>query len=1306
VLVGDDDPCEKSRCDYTREYTCKIDIGTGPYARQNRTLECGDDSFSAGCRECTHPGTDPNDPNNTCYHKHRWELALTDPGVPPTDIYPGSEVLVECSTCDDVPLGSDTDPVSNAAAKLTCLDNHSRAGAHPVFLNSDDIQNAIAARMRLLLAFAADRLTGGDYTNILYSVGGLRAHPNAKPVCDVEAGPLPISPECLSYGDGFYPSNFELDWCRSMGMPHAYPAAAGAVPWPNPYCGAFNLNNYPPGACRDEYIEAKANILVDIAGRSFRTIVQGRYDDTLAAALPRLDRIFQHLEWFAAGDAERQRGYTSALVKRFFDAAYAGRYADWERGPFGTNDQQAAKDFTLGVANEGRATDAAIIHAAFSATPGPLRPTLLLGTFTDALHATVEHANLLTEMHDLVCRYEGCGTGDTSPVRDFWRIMAALPDAAALNMAINAATKLQEDTPELVQAFRDIRDHHDRLVAALPVPAPDGTVPAEELPAGGEEILDLVAQARRYLESYDGTGIFVDGGKYQVLTVLPHQENLALNNPLTGGGLVPALATLKEEIDDLWNARITVINNLLQQLQTGQEIDGLDAKVHLMGVRLGDLKSRATALNVQQEADEKAYAESLGGLEDMINSGALSGDELFNAPRVEVPALAGNDSAFDGIHDGAGDTILTVAAPRLGAKWTTELRPREQLRFHITGNWSPTCALRNYELPFFPVEELPPYWSPDIGNATTAETGPEGFSIVIGAQGNNADSSTQTESTGDTACGGGSVYIVESKACWSDSESHQSSSEYTENVSIQFSAGIRLPDTPFPDAPAGSLLVVLTDPSPSTTVRAVQVAYRDSVVVAPPPPAGANPDTFAYSVYLVVNDKNTCEAGPGALTIEATKVTPVGVVAQALGDAMTAILSELETYAIDVILPTGVFPPVDQLARRTLALSQLQQRVGGNFDLNTVPAIRDLFNSWIDMKIASIDRRAQIADMNRNLKELGFEIQAAYTDLKWAGAKAKVLKLIPRSLLRTLDHTALNAFLRTVLDSLGKTIPPLFYIRHPQALPYLRGTSEYLAVADNLRTLGFKDDLEAAARDLRTFGLTVRDVLSAPPGDRIETRKVILAYPRPVLCTRAPPLGCTINPLGRWEWQTFRVPSLEAINAVWTSLKDSRTATFSISPEDIYESVADTARLSCGDHAPVIRRMLLIADTSFGEQGPGPDWCQNGRSANLSGLIENRYPTATGELVYRHVPNSVDFLLPLASVTEPRYFEEFAYDCLDDPDNQVGSGMSPANDFTIGLTSMEDFEFDGTEALFLVMEIETQTTATPVVIPGVCEPQP
>jgi hypothetical protein len=130
----------------------------------------------------------------------------------------------------------------------------------------------------------------------------------------------------------------------------------------------------------------------------------------------------------------------------------------------------------------------------------------------------------------------------------------------------------------------------------------------------------------------------------------------------------------------------------------------------------------------------------------------------------------------------------------------------------------------------------------------TAETGPEGYWVSLSNGSFTSHSTTDSTDTRKSigasirACATATTGAPESRlrfaieACihasidriWSDATADSNGVEA--RTSASFASGVRLPATPFPEAPAGSLLAVVTRGGHPGEILDVRVVQRDDVI--------------------------------------------------------------------------------------------------------------------------------------------------------------------------------------------------------------------------------------------------------------------------------------------------------------------------------------------------------------------------------------------------------------------------------------------------------------------------------------------
>jgi len=174
-------------------------------------------------------------------------------------------------------------------------------------------------------------------------------------------------------------------------------------------------------------------------------------------------------------------------------------------------------------------------------------------------------------------------------------------------------------------------------------------------------------------------------------------------------------------------------------------------------------------------------------------------------------------------------------------------------------------------------------------------------------------------------------------------------------------------------------------------------------------------------------------------------------------------------------------------------------------------------------------------------------------------------------------------------------------------------------------------------------------------------------------------------------WHTVEMTRAEL---AWSALASGGVATFTITPEDVYDIHGGVGQLTCFDAAPVIRKMAIYAVTSDGN-----DWGQIDYRPALQVGAEQVFPTALGSPVY--VKTDGDWLF-----TGIRFLGGVQNEALSDlraHDSSAASGLSPFNTFQVDFANFP-VPLAQTEQLVVVFELETRPIAPPGVAVEECRP--
>jgi len=747
-----------------------------------------------------------------------------------------------------------------------------------------------------------------------------------------------------------------------------------------------------------------------------------------------------------------------------------------------------------------------------------------------------------------------------------------------------------------------------------------------------------------------------------------------------------------------------ITQRLAQEKQISQDIAGLRQSIEVTEARYGDFMrayNSMTTLNVDPGTT----------IQHVTRSVAVGpGDAVWPAPaRVQLQ----------------GDLVTNFVVVKNGAPWKLPALKGDIVNVNTTGSWSPTCALRTHQF-------INPFTNaPDSINVPAgALTGPEGYLVSMTANSYTAKSNgfvhthddysnaatTTSYCAGVTAGFGLGIdpikvfslgifsFGAKAEAEWcrkhdvgtkiDDTTSASVSSGSESRMAAAFTTGVRVPNTPFPFFPAGSLLLleVARIPPPSQPsrndifdVHVVQTPFSSFLI-------GADSD-----VYLVVND--IADPGCGApdlrqLNLQINQVQPFGSLAKQLGNGMAQALTDLRAQQ-SLLLEQGRVGPQQMQFLRDQAFQDLSAACTTNppCPLSAYPAeVLKFFETWVDKELATLERKVDVKSLERQIVLLDLQNQALSDDFNNAQGQARLLRLLPDWTLKDLDSQLPDLVKNTqsLLQLMIADLYPITDLKQPATLqgldaatlnPLLGGpTTDWTGGLDTWTTATINASNNIVAK--------LRDALanSPPQNDLI----VAVGFPNPA------------NPPQAGQWQRVQP---ERARALWSSIaaKDA-FATVSIQPSDIYDVLPGASNvLFCNVSAPVITAMAVYMVRPSAQEFFG------GRFVPLA--IDNNlnFPDA-GQLKNYRLDNADWLNQQMAVLTGEaedsqsgtigmqHQFAAFAADTAT-PLYRVGNGLSPFTKFDIHLDGITTSPFggpapaDGATELVLVFRVQARNVS-------------
>lgn len=786
----------------------------------------------------------------------------------------------------------------------------------------------------------------------------------------------------------------------------------------------------------------------------------------------------------------------------------------------------------------------------------PLRGLPLLLLLGDALESTVRRAEDLAVLHDVACRFRDCRPSviDT-PLSRLWIILAALEDSEEL------ASRVGGTNLSLVgwrDVFTAVSEHHSVLTAAIADVTGAGTLgdPREDLPRPVEALARRLRQAQTYAASYLADGQF-DPTRVPTLKAGLDETNRSR----VIGHVRQRTDALRGEVTEYRNEVVDLVRGLAAEVDTGATISRLENTKIETGESMDQLAGRIAGLLASADAEEARFG------------------RLFEAFTAIEAALDANDYIQTGstvplFLEGA-DTLGSgpAANPALVAQRAFEsLTGGKMLQIQTNGQYSPTCALRETRF-------LKPDGSGDMAVDTVgALTGPEGFTLAATASDYSVVSAASTLGATETfsygvrgeVCAGGSFIGGSAKTCVyagldfsasaSVSQSWQNGNE--DRLTATFASGLRLANTPFPAAPVGALLLVMTD---KTSGEIVDIHVMRSPSTMIPVPANAN-------AYLVINDV-ACDTQDSTNTLEVhvRTLNTVGASAPLVVEAMSVVFEDLRAQQ-SLFVRQGMILPSQLAGIRSETLLDLEQRIRGPLTSYPKPLI-DLFTAFLDKEITRLERAVEIRALEQAIDLIALEVRALDDDLAAAETRARLLSLLPRWSLQNLDGERLRGATADVLEVIRDYFHPILDLWYPLALDAIEGPA-----LNRILEADVDSRVIDLASDAHTFAESVIEAYEdaqlgyKAPGEVLPV--IAVGFPRPPADGGFDDFfggGTGSGPESPW-----RKADAAVSQNVWNAIASRGVAEFTVSPEDIYSPTGvENGVLWCKDAVPVVRNMAL-----------------------------------------------------------------------------------------------------------------------------------
>jgi hypothetical protein len=965
-------------------------------------------------------------------------------------------------------------------------------------------------------------------------------------------------------------------------------------------------------SCAGEYRELVETVQERLISKTLTSIAKPPGTTTvlgLGTVLARIDR------WYTAA-AKAFVAHPAALsdaTGRVLSAFWTQVYAVGAPSPvFATGEagSETARAQLAELTSTRIETDRQVLAAVF-ADPAPLDEVPVLLVVGDALSALGERLRSAAPLYDFACRVgEPCTIGEANEATRLIRILGAIGDDAQLAAALSAGaggavrapwhqvlSALRARRSVLVDAFRKATGRANASLTELYLP---GVVPA----AAG--LAESTTGNAAMWASYAGHGVLLPRDGNVIRTSLAEAKVTA-----TLQAFLDSRNSLRMQREDYQRTRGDFARTIVDRITNQQYQTRIDSEFAVRRAEYDGLSADLDGLMASQDQAEQIIGKFLATYTERARDPSWLPDyPIEGHPElITIDATAARGSG--GLASDAA--VVAVRDPQDPTEpWHVEVAKGDILTVTVTGAWSPTCALRKTTL-------VGPTGTSVFADPTHVLTGSEGFSITWengqfhAREHTSNDFSSQTDER--SICGsisGNLLTIVDGttplgqlsasgSVCrqWQTghSETDSASSGSRTEFAANFAGGLRIPRTPFPTLPGGSLLLVeVVDRPGGPKIRDAHVVRAHSTFLFPE----------ASKLYLVVNDEGGCNAvDTSPLAITYVHGRSAAAAARSLAETMATILAALEAQK-DTYLAQGSVSAFELSALHSAAYDQLRGACQCN--LSAFPEeVRGMFDAWLATELASIERQTRIVAAERALDILVLQLAALQDDLAGAVSSSRLLALLTYWQLGHLAYPQLRAYADMLLQLGNDNLIPMARILYPQALEALRNSSA--AQINGLRTFDWTlpYDEQVARFEVLADALKARiDVARLPGGQSFAP--LVVVFPKP---------GGSPPPFVPGAM----VAAPERLKGVWepcsTGFCVRQRPVFTIAPDDVYGRPLEG--LGCQEAAPVVQAFAVVA-VNNGHSG-NFDWNTNPRRADISRAAEMVFPTEDGLLVYRTDPS-------------------------------------------------------------------------------------
>ncbi len=1039
-----------------------------------------------------------------------------------------------------------------------------------------------------------------------------------------------------------------------------------------------------------------------------------------------------------------------------------------------------------------------------------LDPELIFRLLGQSLTHVYERVQFFSELSDLYCQLGTCSHERESDLHLFILALSQLGDPHSLGTSEGLRTyrqsihRMDKNSNEIKNFLSVFSDHHaefirsfDLLIGVMKVQENSPSLafekvklidlPIRSVPAFAVDFVSMIQGVSNQSISYRNSGLFQSSVVPEIdfgLTPEKINENFTIEFKNRKSKLEKSILDFKHYKENLLNTQKSHLDQVNQGAQLMLRHDHLSFELSKL------------------QEDLQGYQGSLQYLENTTNQYAESTTQLLQSDRWKnlysrVREAVGKGSVTMSAQDAhfiaAEPAMADVHAFRIirEALPNTPLLAGDLISIHVTGKWSPACALHRMDdksmsslqkkvaeaveetrkaAPSSPSAsglkpQLGPCGSafgsildsllnheklsaeeyervkaaalskPDLSTKNlNPMVGPEGYSLVqtgsdveaisngqfknSGSRFNHTKAHTSSDSTGMGF--NMNIPILGFSAGSDHRERDDDSSSQSNEVglgdtdtstrskdvrsSASYDVGLRLPHTPFPQLPAGSLLMVMLPPGESriSKIQDIQVVRPQSSFLIP----------RDADVYFVANDCKEPGAGTAALTVGYSILRPLDSLVQAMTEKMLVSLDRVRNQG-EKFLKSGEVTVTQMSLLQSTAYSNLA--IGGE-DPEQIKLLHSLFKTWISNEIVKLELKSKILHSERKITLLSRQVLQVENDMINQVTTQKIAAVLLIGAADNFDLNSLGQELRRCLRFLNQQFFPILKIE--SSLDFSRVLPE--ADLEFLQSVGLSDSLsDVAQKMLHLLGDLEDKSKAARSNKKVEPHYLVVNFPMPFSDLGAEPYqermdrtfypyvseGATQHPW-RAFFNSFIRPDSRVSDEEWERHTGLSTGVMKISPEDVYVSEAAmnlraiiAGSLPCNAAAPIVDAMGIYFELkSSPSQSASATLNKTPWKLQLKVDAEQVFPYEKGVHRLSLAKNWTDgFSVPVIFGENLEPVHEFKNSNFEGM--QAGQGISPFSHFTLNFDALAGANIpisslhDQVSNMMLVFRVHTRTTS-------------